>query len=162
MRPPIYVIDTNTLVWFAKGLVGKFNLNAFVALIHPRARVVVPSYVLDEIRQKFKPFGNKNNSINIPPSALLRTLVQCSNAKLLPRGLAAVQAIEFRLRSRVDRRLEEIGIQDIPIAAAVLVLQECYGDPVVLITSDGKLNRWASMRGVRILGPHFPFRFLPS
>jgi rRNA-processing protein FCF1 len=161
MRPPVYVIDTNALVWFAKGLVGKFNLNAFVALIHPRARVVVPSYVLEEIGQKFRPFGNNNNSIKIPPSALLRTLVQCSNAKLLPRG-AAVQATEFRLMSRVNRRLEEIDKQDIPIAAATLVVQECCGDPVVLITSDGKLIRWASTNGVHTLGPHLPFRFLPS
>jgi rRNA-processing protein FCF1 len=161
MKPPAYVVDTQTLVWFAKGLVGNLGLNAFVALIHPRARVLVPSYVLEEIQRKFARKVNSNREIKIPPTALLRVLLHCSNARILPRG-EAVLAREFKLQTNVAKRAEVVSSQDIPIAAAVLVVRDFYPGPVVLITSDRGLRKWAASIGVPVLSRQPPFQFLPT
>jgi len=44
---PIYVLDTHALVWFTKGHAHKLGLNALLAMLSPRARVVIPSYALE-------------------------------------------------------------------------------------------------------------------
>jgi rRNA-processing protein FCF1 len=161
MISPTYVIDTQALVWLIKGSVRKLGLNSFVTLIHPRARVVVPSYVLEEINQKFaRPRIDMSSEIKVPPTALLRLLHRCVNVRILPRGAESL-AKEFKLRNYVQRKL--IAAQDVPIAAAALVVRDYCPDPVVLITRDRELRRWANTVGVEILSDReSAFRLLPN
>ncbi len=160
VNPPVYVIDTHILAWFVQGLFRKLShcRAAVWTLINPRTRIVIPSYALEEVRNKF-PYLNmrkNNNNIAIPPTALLRLLQLCSNAKILPRG-EAILAKEFSLTMMLHHRRINIDAQDIPIAAAVLVAKDYYKGPIVLITSDTKLERWALSAGVSV-GADMAFR----
>jgi hypothetical protein len=160
MIPPIYVIDTHALVWFVKGRLAQFGLNAFVSMIHPRARLVIPSHAFTEVQQKFTPkLDSRKNNMRVPPTPLLRLVSKCSNVKILPRGPASL-AWEFRLK-RADRT-HSLDDQDIAIAAAVLVARQYYEGPVALITYDGPLTEWASSAGVPVIWNQRPFRLLPS
>lgn len=161
MKPAIYVVDTQALVWFTKGLPRVMGLNAYVALTHPRARIVIPSYVLEEIQRKFEPRTKSNKTIKIPPTALLRLLYQCSNVRILPRG-GALLAREFRLQQKARKGSEVVSAQDIPIAAAVLTVRDYYDGPIVLVTADGKLRRWSLANGVPVVWNQVPFLFLPQ
>ncbi len=160
-KPPIYVMDTHTLVWFAKGHAQRLGVNSLLVLIHPRARLVVPIYALEEIERRFTPRINSPNYINIPPTALLRLLHHCANVRILPRGSACL-AKEFQLRHLVQMHIENIPSQDIPIAAAVLVVRDYHHGRVVLLTSDGKLKAWATRIGVSVITSGIPIRHLPS
>jgi hypothetical protein len=150
MNPAVYVLDTHIVAWFALGLLKKLNPAAVWTLFDRKARIVIPSYVLQEIRNKF-PYLNmrKNHDIPIPPTALLRLLQRCSNARILPRG-EAILAKEFSLTLMLSQRQIDIAAQDIPIAAAVLVAKDYYGGPIILITSDAKLEKWALSVGVPV------------
>jgi len=57
----------------------------------------------------------------IPPTALLRVVAKCCNVRVLERG-TPVLAREFQLKR--DQRQNRIDTQDIPIAAAVLVVRQ--------------------------------------
>jgi PIN domain nuclease of toxin-antitoxin system len=160
MKPPIYVVDTHTVVWFVKGHYHRLGINPFIVLIHPRARLVVSAYSLEEVQRKFEPRTNSANHIRIPPTALLRLLHQCTNIRILPRGSACL-AKEFQLHSKVRNHLEDIPFQDIPIAATVLVVRDYYHGPVVLITSDRKLKAWASRMSLTVIMSQVPLRDLP-
>ena len=160
MNSPVYVLDTHALVWYVKGRMSQFGLNAFISMIHPRARIVIPAYALIEVQQKFTPkMDGKKNSMRIPPTPLLRLLCKCSNVRILPRGPETL-AWEFRLKH--TNRTNHIDDQDIAIAAAVLVVRQHCEEPVALVTNDGSLVKWASSAGVPIIWNHRPFRFLPS
>ena len=157
LKPAIYVVDTHIVVWFAEGLYTNLSWAATGTLLDPRTRIVIPSYVLQEIRNKF-PYLNtrKNNQIAISPTALLRLLHRCSNARILPRG-EAILAKEFALELMRSKRQIDVEAQDIPVAAAVLVAKEYYGGPTTLITSDEKLEKWALSVGIPVLQRRPPF-----
>lgn len=160
MNPPLFVIDTHALVWFVKGRGPQLGLHALVSMVHPRARIVIPSHALAEVQQMFTPkMAGKKSSIRIPPTALLRLLSNCLNARVLPNGPASL-AWEFRLRQA--RRTNGIPDQDIPIAAAVMVARQCADGDVALITRDGALVKWASSVGVPVIWNRWPFRVLPT
>ncbi len=143
MKVAAHVVDTQTLVWFAMGLLPKLSRSVYQRLTGGGVCIVVPSYVLEEIQIKFPSANRRPKDVPIPPTALLRVLHQCSNARLLPRG-EAILAREFKLdRMRRERKID-IDVQDIPIAAAVLVVRDYHSGPTILVTSDQKLGRWAS------------------
>lgn len=159
MKPPLYVIDTHVLAWFAKGWFLRLGSNAFVVMIHPRARIIIPSYALMEIERRFAPRKIcDKNSIRVPPTALLRLINKCSNARILPNS-PAVLASEFRLRR--EKRTNWIPDQDIPIAAAVMFARQHYDGPVALITKDGPLTKWAQSQTIPVLWDKWPFELLP-
>ena len=142
MKSAAHVLDTQTLVWFAMGLLPKLSRSVFQRLTDESVRIVVPSYVLQEIQIKFPSAVRRLNDIPIAPTALLRILHQCSNARILSRG-EAMLAREFKLdRMRRERQID-IDVQDIPIAAAVLVVRDYHSGPTILVTSDQKLGKWA-------------------
>jgi hypothetical protein len=150
MKLPILVLDTQTLVRFALGLYLKLSHKAFFSLVDAKARIVIPSYSLEEILKKFPYQKRKSDDIPIPPTALLRALRSCSNARILPRG-AAVLYREFELNRKLNARRIVLANQDIPIAAATLVVQNYTGEVVTLVTSDGGLSRWASVERIPVL-----------
>jgi hypothetical protein len=160
MNPPLFVIDTHALVWFVKGRVLQLQLHSFVSMIHPRARIVIPSHAFTEVQQKFtSKMDSKKNSIRVPPTPLLRLVGKCSNVRILPNDPTSL-AWEFRLKR--DNRTNGIADQDIPIAAAVMVVRQHYDGPVALITKDGPLVKWASSAGVPVIWNQCPFQLLPS
>ncbi len=143
-----YVLDTQSLVWFVKGTYAKVGEPAFLALTDRIARVVVPVYALQEMQQKFV---NKRSAISIPPSGIVRVLAYCRNVRILPRG-AAVVTREYATRKQVQRRQLDLDDQDIAIVAAVLHVRDCVPGRVRLVTSDGKLQKWArSAAGIDLL-----------
>jgi rRNA-processing protein FCF1 len=150
MKPAIHILDTNAVVFWGKG--GSSTQKTIKALSDPQARLVIPSYVFEEIHIDFrKRLVNQNNgAIRIPPSPLLRLVKHCSNVRILPRG-AAVLAWEFRLWNENNKRKIGISNQDIPIAAAVNAVRDCDAWTVVLVTSDGELRRWAMQNGVDVI-----------
>ncbi len=148
MINPVYVLDTHAVIWFAKGRVDKFGKSAFVAMLSPRARLVIPSYAFEEIQRDFGPSMKLGKDPVIPPSAILRLVRKCSNVKVLDRGIA-VLAREFQLKT--NERQNRIDHQDIPIAAAVLVVREYYQGPVVLVTCDPRLKTWAASVGITVI-----------
>jgi len=150
MSPAAFVIDTQTLVWFVKGRFLNLSRRAFLTLVDPRARVVIPSFVLQEIQDKFPYDGRRKGDISIPPTALLRILHRCSNVRILPRGVA-VLAREFELHRLRKARKIEIDAQDVQIAAAVLVVRDYHRGSAVLVTSDGRLARWASATSITVV-----------
>ena len=150
MKAPAYVLDTHVLVWFAKGHAHKLGLNSLMALLGRRARIVVPSYALEEVQRQFSPSMRAGKDMLVPPTPLLRLILKCLNARVLPRG-PALLAEEFRLH----KRHSSIPVQDIPIAAAVLVAKKYYDGPVLLATCDRELKRWAGNMGIPVSGPLF-------
>lgn len=150
MNSPLYVLDTQALVRFLKGLRRRLGSNAFKKMNDPRARIVVPSYALEEIQAKFARTVSKTSSeINIPPTACLRLLLHCSNARVFPRG-PAVLAEEFLLRDRTRRR-SPLERQDIPVAATVLALRRGYKGTVWLVTCDHRLKSWAVAERISVV-----------
>jgi hypothetical protein len=159
MNAPLYVIDTHALVRYVKGSVSQLGMHSFVSMSHPRARIVIPSYVFTEVQQQFtSKMDGKKNRMRVPPTPLLWLASKCSNVRILPRGPASL-AWEFRLKR--DQRTNGIPDQDIPIAAAVMVARQHYGGAVALITRDGLLVKWASSAGVPIIWNQWPFQLLP-
>jgi hypothetical protein len=148
MISPVYVLDTQCLVWFVKGHARKLGLNALLAIQSPHARIVIPSYALEEIQRKFNPkMQSSKDAIRIPPTALLRVVTECSNVRVLARG-SAVLAREFQLKN--GQRQNGIPDQDIAIAAAVLVVKQYYNGPVLLLTSDRRFRAWAGGNGITV------------
>lgn len=159
MNAPLFVVDTHALVWFVKGRVLQLGLNSFVSMIHPRARIVIPSHAFTEVQQKFThKMDSKKDSMRVPPTPLLRLANKCSNVRILPSGPTSL-AWEFRLKR--DKRTNGISDQDIAIAAAVMVTRQHYNGPVALITKDGPLAKWASSAGVPVIWNQRPFQLLP-
>ncbi len=78
----------------------------------------------------------------------------------LPRGVALL-AREFQLHQSARKSRDAVPTQDIPIAAAVLVVRDYYKGPVVLMTSDSKLKKWSLAIGVPVVWNQLPFQFLP-
>jgi hypothetical protein len=144
MNPPIFVVDTHALVWFVKGRRSQLGVGSFLTMIHPCARIVLPSHSLREVEQKFTP-KMSSNCVRVPPTALLRLVYKCSNVRIIPEGPAFL-ACEFRLRR--EKRANSLPAQDIPIAASVIIARQYYDGPVALITKDRALTRWA--RSVKI------------
>jgi rRNA-processing protein FCF1 len=160
MTSSVYVLDTHALIWFVKGTISQFGFDAFVSLIHPRARIVIPAHVFVEAEQKFTPkMASKKTAIRLPPTPLLRLVSKASNVRILPRGPTAL-AYEFRLRRNI--RVTAIDHQDIPIAAAVLACREHYRGPVALITNDGELTKWAISMDVPVIWNRRFLRLLPA
>jgi len=157
MNPPLFVVDTHALVWFVKGCVLQLRSNSFVSMIHPRARIVIPSYAFTEVQREFTPKMGRNN-MRVPPTPLLRLVSKCSNVRILPSD-PALLAWEFRLKR--NNRANGIPDQDIAIAAAVMVAREHYEGPVALITKDGPLVKWALSAGVPVIWNQSPFQLLP-
>lgn len=148
MSSHVYVVDTCALIWFVRGDV-RLGLAARQALLNPTARVVVPAYSIEEIQRKFSPYMQPTRDIPaIPPTPLLRLLAKCSNAKVLDRGLAVI-AREIALKN--SYRANGINADDFPIAAAALIAKQYCGGPVVLLTSDGLLRRWARGEGITVI-----------
>jgi hypothetical protein len=159
MKYPLFVIDTHALIWFIKGKGRQLGLNAFVLMIHPRSRIVIPAYALMEVQRKFTAkMDSKKTSMRVPPTALLRLVSKCSNVRILPNCLASL-AWEFRIKR--DKSAIGIPDQDIPIAAAVMVSRQQYSGPVALITNDGPLEKWAFSVGVPVIWNQQPFQLLP-
>ena len=159
MSEPVFVLDTHALIWFVKGYAHRLGLNALLAMLSPRARVVVPSYAFEEISVRFGPKLQLAKDPAIPPAALLRLVKKCSNVRVLDRG-AALIAREIQLRS--GQHQNGIDSQDIPIAAAVLVVRDYYRGTVVLVTSDHRLKRWASNIGITVVWNQRPVEWLPG
>jgi hypothetical protein len=159
MINPVYVLDTCAVVWFAKGQESRLGKNALLAMLNPRARVIIPSYVLEEIQRGFGPSMKLGKHPAIPPTAILRLVGKCSNVKVLDRG-SAVLAQEFQLET--NERQNRIDHQDIPIAAAVLVVREYYKGPVMLVTYDPRLKAWAAGVGITVLWNQRPVEWLPG
>jgi len=157
MIQPVFVLDTHALIWFAKGQAHRLGLNALLAMLSPRAQIVVPSYALEETSLSFGPKLQLGKDPGIPPAALLRLLQKCLNAKILDRG-AALIAREIQLRS--SRHQNGIDNQDIPIAAAVLVVRDYYRGPVLLVTCDQRLKRWAASAGITVVWNQRPVEWL--
>jgi PIN domain nuclease of toxin-antitoxin system len=148
MTSPVYVLDTHCLVWFVKGHGRKLGLSTLLNLQNPHAKIVIPSFALEEIQGKFNPKMQSNkDAIKIPPTALLRLVIKCSNVRVLTRG-PSVLAREFQLKNR--QRQNDIPAQDVAIAAAVLVVRQSYSGPVLLLTRDFRLKAWAIRNGVTI------------
>jgi len=59
LKPAIYVVDTHIVVWFAEGLYTNLSWAATGTLLDPRTRIVIPSYVLQEIRNKISEFNGR-------------------------------------------------------------------------------------------------------
>jgi predicted nucleic acid-binding protein len=148
MIDPVYVIDTQALVRFTKGFSTQIGREALSAMLSPKSRIVVPTYVLQEVAWQFGPRMSAPKNILIPPTALLRLLRQCANVRLLDRG-SVVLAREFQLRR--ENRFTGIPDQDVPIAAAAVVVREYYAGPVFLITCDRALKKWAPTAGINIV-----------
>lgn len=150
MIPPLFVLDTQALVRYLKGLRRRLGSEAFKIMIHPRARIVVPSYALEEIQAKFaRLVSQSGREISIPPTACLRLLLRCSNTRVFPRG-ATVLAEEFRLGGRTPRK-SPLERQDIPVAATVLAIRRGYAGTVSLVTCDQKLRIWASCERIPVV-----------
>lgn len=147
VRGTVYVVDTHALVWFIKGD-SQLGLAALLAMLSERAQIVVPTFVLQEISQKFGPNMRGPKDMHIPPTPVLRLLGKCANVRMLDRG-AVVLAKEFQLKR--DRRLNGVPASDTAIAAAALVVREYYDGEVCLITADGSLTKWASKLGIGIV-----------
>jgi len=130
MIKPVFVLDTHALVWFTRGQAHRLGLNALLAMLSPRAQIVVPAYAFEEISLRFGPKLQMAKDPAIPPTALLRLVRRCSNVRILGRD-AAVTAREIQLRS--NQHQNRIDIQDIPIAAAVLVVRDYYNGPVLRV-----------------------------
>ncbi len=161
MTNPVYVLDTQSLIWFAKGYAHRLGLNALIAMLSPRARVVIPSFALEEIHQKFGPKMQPNTDPAIPPAALLRLVNKCQNVRVLARG-PSVLAREIQLKTNERSNGLNRNRQDIPIAAAVLVVREYYREQVLLITCDRPLTIWAAKTGIRVLWNQRPVEWLPG
>jgi PIN domain len=159
MNPPLFVVDTHALVWFVKGRGLQLGLNSFISMIHPRARIVIPSHVFTEVQQNFThKMASRQNSMRVPPTPLLRLTTKCSNVRILPIGPATL-AWEFRLRRHM--RTNGISDQDIAIAAAVMASRQHYNGIVALITKDGSLANWALSARVPVVWHQWPFQLLP-
>ena len=156
-KPAVYVVDTHALVWFLRGEVHKMGLSALFCMLHPRLRLIVPSYALEEVHRKFGP-TMQAGEILVPPSALLRLLLKCSNVRILNRG-AAVLAREFQLKRQ--QRTNRIPDQDIPIAASVLAVQQHYEGKTVLLSGDSALKSWGVLNGITVIWNQRPVEGLP-
>jgi hypothetical protein len=134
------------------------GLSALFCMLHPRLRLIVPSYVLEEVHRDFRPTMQPRD-ILIPPSALLRLLLNCSNVRILNRG-AAVLAREFQLKRQ--QRTNQITDQDIPIAASVLAVQQHYEGKTVLLSGDSALKSWGALNGITVIWNQRPLEGLPK
>lgn len=145
----VYVLDTQTLVWFLKGNVHLLGPNRGSALKHPRARIVVPLYALEEMRTKFiRPKVNKD-AIRIPPTPCLRLLLKCSNVRVLSTGPAMFA--EASVFHELNGEQTEVTKQDVPIAAAALVVHRRHLGVTCLVTRDKSLRTWARRSGLQVL-----------
>jgi hypothetical protein len=108
MKPAVYILDTNSVVFWGKGLSS--SRKTLQALSDPLARLVVPSYVFEEIQRDFttRLFKLRDHAMKIPPSPLLRLVLHCSNVRILPRGPATL-ALEFRLAQETKNRKARIS-----------------------------------------------------
>ncbi len=149
MKAPVFVLDTHALVWYAKGSVRKIGFAAFNSVHNNQAWIVIPLYVFTEIQRGFShKMDTQKDQMRVPPTPLLRLICNCSNVRILPREAATV-AWEFKLmRNRASNGISE---QDVPIAAATLVVRDYYKGPVRLVTNDGPLSKWAASAGIPII-----------
>lgn len=146
MTSPLYLLDTHAVVYYLKGNVLRLGWRTFEAISARESRIVVPSYALEEIQNKFvRDTRSARLEINIPPTPCLKVLLTRSNLRVLTRG-PTVLAEEFRLRTPKPI----VDVQDIPIAAAALVVRKLLGT-LCLVTSDRKLRRWAVENGMRVI-----------
>jgi rRNA-processing protein FCF1 len=160
MKPALFVLDTHVLVWFVKGKTRLIGLQALFVLSYPRARIVIPTYVFQEVQRKFGPsMDGKNGSMRLPPSALLRLVCRCSNIRVLSADPQFI-ACEFRLKR--DIRSNRIPDQDIPIAAALMTSRDVYDGPVALISNDGPLVKWAMSAGIPTIWSQANPKLLPA
>jgi hypothetical protein len=148
----VYVLDTHILVWFLKGFAfSKITPRIFLRLVNARSRIVIPLYCLEEIRMKFPYLSKRSNDISVPPTSLLRLLRCCGNVRVLPRN-EALFARELQLERMRQIRQVDLDSQDIPIAAAALVVRDTIVGPMTLVTSESKLRRWALRQQLEVCG----------
>jgi len=145
--PPIYVLDTHALVWFLKRD-RRVGPKALKIMLSSQSRLVVPAYIIDEIRLKSLTDNPQYRSdrIGLPPATVLRLVVTSHNIKVFPRS-PAVLVEELRLQRAVQLRRQTIDKQDIPICATVLAIQKALSgsNSIFLITKDTRIRQWAQI-----------------
>ena len=143
----MYVLDTHTLVWFLKRDI-KIGRRALKIMLSSQSRLVVPIYLLEEIRLKSLNDNPKhrNQRIGLPPATVLRILTKSQNIKVFPRSPAVVFEEEKLYRAVMLRR-QYLPRQDIPICATALAIKRAFTDSaeVFLITKDVDIRQWGKI-----------------
>ncbi|HEV8328254.1 MAG TPA: PIN domain-containing protein [Nitrospiraceae bacterium] len=143
----IYVLDTHTLVWFLKRdrAIGQ---RALKIMLSSQSRLVVPIYLIEEIRLKSLNDNPKhrNQRIGLPPATVLRILTMTQNIKVFPRS-PAVAFEEEKLYQAVMLRRQNLQKQDIPICATALAIKRALtgSAEVFLITTDAVIRQWGKI-----------------
>lgn len=143
----IYVLDTHALVWFLKRdrTIGQ---KALKIMLCSQSRLVVPIYLIEEIRLKSLSDNPKhrNQRIGLPPATVLRILMKSQNIKVFPRS-SAVAFEEETLHRAVMLRRQCLPKQDIPICATALAIKKALTDSteVFLITKDAEIRQWGQI-----------------
>jgi PIN domain nuclease of toxin-antitoxin system len=143
----IYVLDTHALVWFLKRdrTIGQ---KALKIMLSSQSRLVVPIYLIEEIRLKSlnDSLKHRNQRIGLPPATVLRTLAKSQNIKVFPRS-PAVAFEEEKLYREVMLRRQYLPKQDIPICATALAIKRALTDSagVFLITKDPVIRQWGQV-----------------
>jgi len=143
----IYVLDTHTLVWFLKRdrAIGQRTLKI---MLSSQSRLVVPIYLIEEIRMKSlnDNLKHRNQRIGLPPATVLRILTKSQNIKVFPRSPAVVFEEEKLYRAVMLRR-QYLHKQDIPICATALAIKRALADSaeVFLITRDAVIRQWGQI-----------------
>ena len=143
----MYVLDTHTLVWFLKRDI-KIGRRALKIMLSSQSRLVVPIYLIEEIRLKSLNDNPKhrNQRIGLPPATVLRILTKSQNIKVFPRSPAVVFEEEKLYRAVMLRR-QYLPRQDIPICATALAIKRAFTDSaeVFLITKDVDIRQWGKI-----------------
>ena len=143
----IYVLDTHALVWFLKRdrAIGQ---RALKIMLSNQSRLVVPIYLIEEIRLKSLNDNPKhrNQRIGLPPATVLRILTKSQNIKVFPRSPAVVFEEEKLYRAVMLRR-QNLHKQDIPICATALAIKRALtgSAEVFLITRDAVIRQWGQI-----------------
>ena len=145
--PLLYVLDTHAIVWFLKR--NKcIGAQALRIMLNSQSRLVVPAYIIDEIRLKSLTDNPqfRRDRIGLPPATVLRLIMTSHNIKDFPRS-PAVLVEELRLQRAVQLRRQTLDKQDIPICATALAIQKALSGSmsVILITKDAGIRRWAQI-----------------
>lgn len=143
----IYVLDTHALVWFLKRD-RKIGQRALKIMLSSQSRLVVPIYLIEEIRLKSLNDNPKhhNQRIGLPPATVLRILTNSQNIKIFPKS-PAVAIEEENLYRAVMLRRYSLPKQDIPICATALAIKRALADSakIFLITQDAGIRKWGQI-----------------
>jgi len=141
----LYVLDTHALVWFLKRNTS-IGRKALTIMLSGKSCLVVPIYLIDEIRHKSL---NNNETtrplIGLPPSTVLRLICGARNIVVFPRSPGVVIE-EERLRRAVTYRKLSLDRSDIPICATAIAIQKANSSVhVFLLSKDGRIRKCADI-----------------